>query len=360
VLLDVVRHGVALRLMLLAPFAALVLVSATWTYNPWSSIVPGAMLVLNMVVAAALAAQLRPMRLLPIAAQTITILMIVSLMLLIVVPRSVISTPDRSGLLMNGEFFGVFSHKVNLGIYAVTAILIFVAMPEAFPSKLLRVISIGICTLALVLSNSASPIVGGLAAVIALVMMRSAPALRSLFFKLTMTVLIVMSIVLPFTSTGNIAEAVGRTATLTGRTSFWDRALGFILERPWFGYGYAGFFDAHPFSPVWALWAEDKYFFTPNFHNSALDVTIALGLVGLAAYIAILLGAASIQSDRTLSRSADVLSSILVLLVVVSMTDFQLMRHNALPTILLFYMFLIKDRYAEHDLTIAGARTLRR
>jgi exopolysaccharide production protein ExoQ len=105
------------------------------------------------------------------------------------------------------------------------------------------------------------------------------------------------------------------------------------------------------------LWAEDKYFFTPNFHNSALDVTIALGVIGLAAYIAILVGAASIQSDLRLSRSADALASILMLLVVVSTTDFQLMHHNTLPTILLFYILLVRGRYAEHGHAATGART---
>jgi O-antigen ligase len=121
-------------------------------------------------------------------------------------------------------------------------------------------------------------------------------------------------------------------------------APDFILERPWFGFGYGGFFDQNPYSRVWDLWAAAEWFFTPNFHNSALDVTIALGVVGLAAYIAVLLKAGAVHDNRGLGRSAEVLAAAVVLMAVGSATDFQLMRHNALPTVLMFYAFLVSGR----------------
>ena len=90
--------------------------------------------------------------------------------------------------------------------------------------------------------------------------------------------------------------------------------------------------------------AAAEWFFTPNFHNSALDVTIALGFVGLAAYLAVLLTASRVHGNRSLGRSAGLLAAVIVLVAVGSATDFQLMRHNALPTVLLFYAFLAGGR----------------
>jgi hypothetical protein len=42
--------------------------------------------------------------------------------------------------------------------------------------------------------------------------------------------------------------------------------------------------------------------------------------------------------------SAEVLAAAVVLMAVGSATDFQLMRHNALPTVLMFYAFLVGGR----------------
>jgi hypothetical protein len=38
------------------------------------------------------------------------------------------------------------------------------------------------------------------------------------------------------------------------------------------------------------------------------------------------------------------LTAVIVLVAVCSATDFQLMRHNGLPTILMFYAFLVAGR----------------
>jgi hypothetical protein len=344
VLWETWRRGLDLRLAMLIPFALYVVASATWAGNPWSSVVFAGMFALNIVVAAALANEIHPAALLALMARTITVLMVASLILLVVDPKASVSTPDRPGLLMPGELYGVFSHKVALGTYAAIAILIFLSSPESFRSRPARWGSVAICALCLALSNSASAFVALVVSGTLLAAARLLPAARAGLFKTTLVIVIVVSISLPFIDAGAFAVLFGLPPTLTGRTSFWTMAPDFILERPWFGFGYGGFFDQNPYSRVWDLWAAAEWFFTPNFHNSALDVTIGLGLVGLALYIAVLLKAGAVHGNRSLGRSAEVLAAVVVLLAVGSATDFQLMRHNALPTIMMFYAFLVGGR----------------
>jgi exopolysaccharide production protein ExoQ len=251
---------------------------------------------------------------------------------------------DRPGIFIPGELYGVFSHKVSLGTYAAIALLVLLFAPEDFPGPLTRWGAILICTVGLLLSNSASSIVALAVASALLAATRRFPGWRAALFGATILVVVAVSIALPFVDASSVAQAFGRPPTLTGRTSFWSRAPDYIMERPFFGYGYAGFFDTDPYSRVWDLWAAAEWFFTPNFHNSALDVTIALGFVGLAAYLAVLLTASRVHGNRSLGRSAGLLAAVIVLVAVGSATDFQLMRHNALPTVLLFYAFLAGGR----------------
>src|SRR3954451_3619197 len=344
VLREAWRRGLEIRLVALIPFALFVIASATWSYNPWSSVVFCVMLTLNIVVAAALAAQVHPRELMALLAWTVTVLVAMSLVLLVVDPASAVSTPDRPGIFIPGELYGVFSHKVSLGTYAAIALLVLLFSPEDFPGPLTRWGSILICTVGLLFSNSASSIVALAVASALLAATRRFPGGRAALFGATVFVVVAVSIAIPFVDASSVAQPFGRPPTLTGRTSFWSLAPDYIMERPFFGYGYAGFFDPDPYSRIWDLWAAAEWFFTPNFHNSALDVTIALGFVGLGAYLALLLTASRVPGNRSLGRSAGLLAAVIVLVAVGSATDFQLMRHNALPTVLLFYAFLVGGR----------------
>ena len=244
------------------------------------------MLTLNIVVAAALAAQVHPRELMALLAWTVTVLVAMSLVLLVVDPASAVSTPDRPGIFIPGELYGVFSHKVSLGTYAAIALLVLLFSPEDFPSPLTRWGSILICTVGLLFSNSASSIVALAVASALLAATRRFPGGRAAMFGATVFVVVAISIALPFVDASSVAQAFGRPPTLTGRTSFWSARPGLHHGAPLLRLRLCRLLRPDPYSRVWDLWAAAEWFFTPNFHNSALDVTIALGFVGLAAYLA--------------------------------------------------------------------------
>jgi exopolysaccharide production protein ExoQ len=81
-----------------------------------------------------------------------------------------------------------------------------------------------------------------------------------------------------------LMQLMGRDATLSGRMAIWDAVWQRILERPWFGYGYAAF---------WRGWTGPSFevsaavqFLVFHAHNGYLDVWLQTGLVGLLFFAA--------------------------------------------------------------------------
>lgn len=90
-------------------------------------------------------------------------------------------------------------------------------------------------------------------------------------------------------NSNNLAYWFGRDPTLTGRTSLWQIAWEKVLERPFLGYGYSGFWRgwAGPSADVWLAigWRP------PHAHNGYLEIALQLGFVGVIIYAAVYLQA---------------------------------------------------------------------
>ena len=78
----------------------------------------------------------------------------------------------------------------------------------------------------------------------------------------------------------DVLAALGRDPTFTNRTRIWQLALEYIGRRPWFGYGYGGFWraDSADANIFWAALG----FKTPHAHNSWLELALGVGIVGVA------------------------------------------------------------------------------
>ncbi|MBL8483430.1 MAG: O-antigen ligase family protein, partial [Rhodocyclaceae bacterium] len=75
----------------------------------------------------------------------------------------------------------------------------------------------------------------------------------------------------------------------TGRDDIWDFLLARATERPWLGYGYGGFWDIGPDSPS-VRWGSGFLPMINQAHNGYLDLFLALGVVGVAAWAGVLIG----------------------------------------------------------------------
>ena len=73
-------------------------------------------------------------------------------------------------------------------------------------------------------------------------------------------------------------ELVGRSSTLTGRTSIWLAMWPFIEDRIWLGYGYSAFWS----DPVRFFGSDNWMSGMIHSHSAYIEVLIDLGVVGVA------------------------------------------------------------------------------
>jgi exopolysaccharide production protein ExoQ len=101
---------------------------------------------------------------------------------------------------------------------------------------------------------------------------------RHLWSFVTATVLIAAISNALFSVKGEVLEAAGRDATLTGRTDIWQTVLSEPIN-PLLGTGYASFWLGERLQRIWA-----HYPLTPllQAHDGYLEVYINLGVVGVA------------------------------------------------------------------------------
>lgn len=91
--------------------------------------------------------------------------------------------------------------------------------------------------------------------------------------------------------------------TLTGRTYLWQRAYDLINQTPWLGRGFRSFWlqgnpDAEGLWQYAGILSRDGF----NFHNTAVEVLVHLGWVGLIVYAAVVLVALGFLIARFLVR----------------------------------------------------------
>ncbi len=165
---------------------------------------------------------------------------------------------------MPGELFGAFGNKTTLGRMACFSIIIILFLPGVLTGVWKRALAIAILTLGMLLSNSMSSLAGGIVAMAILMFTRLVPRLAKPVFGAMSATAILWSLIVPFISIGGLTALFGRSSDVTGRGTFWPMAPGFILERPFFGYGYSDFFNTGPYSPAWKIWQQEQYFFTPR------------------------------------------------------------------------------------------------
>lgn len=94
-----------------------------------------------------------------------------------------------------------------------------------------------------------------------------------------------------FGMTGDLAEVVGRNATLTGRTDLWKILLG-MHTNPIIGTGYESFWLGPRLQWIW-----QRFTFVNEAHNGYLEVYLNLGVVGL-----FLLGAFLIATYQAIGK----------------------------------------------------------
>ncbi|MQQ08411.1 hypothetical protein GFB49_08105 [Epibacterium sp. SM1979] len=281
------------RVILIYPAACLA--SVLWSHTPTGSLSGAIQLCMTFLIAAFLGWRYSLMTI----TKALGVILIIAMLLSLVhwatgvFPWRVYS---RAGGLL-----GVFSHKNMLGqraLFCVIAIIAILLMPSARASGQVKLYVAGgmIATvLALFLSRSMTSVLL-LFPLFGMMMLLCRSHLPSTFFVVACTVVLIAVALGPIMLSLNgidlvatILGAVGKDATLTGRTELWHVAMEVSRDHPLFGVGYGSFWQAPEFAYERLLTQHAGAETSVSFHNFVLEILVGTGwpgVIGILAFVA--------------------------------------------------------------------------
>jgi O-antigen ligase len=265
---------------------ALIAGSALWSESPEASIKRAAALLGTSLLGVYFATRYTRADLLRLLAWALGLAIALSVATVVVAPALAAdtSTPEE-GLR------GIFSQKNILGRVMALSVVVWLLYAMDYRRHLwIAVACAALSAGLLVLSNSKT----SLMVCATLLLLLGLAVLARVRNSGALTVLCVLVLALGGVAIGvlgsveGVLDALGRNITLTGRTQLWELVLERIQERPWFGYGYGGFWLgwAGPSAQVWAA----TNWLPPDAHNGFLNAMLDVGVVGLVLLLASLVG----------------------------------------------------------------------
>ena len=207
--------------------------------------------------------------------------------------------------IFSGAWQGAFPQKNMLARAMVLAAVVFYFVKPS-PFGWIRRIGILLSICLLVASRSVT-------GVIVLILMIAALQLHRLArSQITFLIPVMIGIgtlgtalaFLIYARQSDLLALVGRSPTLTGRTDLWKAVLAAVLRHPWLGYGFNTFWEGMQGESYSVLLRVGWY--VRHSHNGFLDLSLDLGLVGLATFVAgyLVLSKRALQTARRLPGSA--------------------------------------------------------
>ncbi len=189
--------------------------------------------------------------------------------------------------LFPGAWRGVWPEKNILGgIMALGfALLAGTAMLNPHRARLWWSFA-ALCLLLVLLSTSKTSLVAlvmGFGTLIFVALVRRSPAIGVATVWLAVLGIGMVASVALFAS-DILFHALGKDATLTGRTEVWTAAMRQIELRPWTGYGYAAVWDDEDRWAPLAKIVKEAHWRPHHSHNSWIEQWLGLGVFGLAAW----------------------------------------------------------------------------
>ncbi len=273
------RH--VFRNMHLFSWPFLAILSGLWSLAPGLSVYHGVQLAMTMLVGLVLRERFGLAGL----AKLLWAALVVSLVLSILIG---IANPPGSRM-WHGEWRGTFSHKNTLGAAMVLLIYTSLALAWAGWRPILTLLAAGAAFPVLVLSWSGAAMIT-LAAVIATLPPVAAwrLGLRAVGMTAALAVSMAAAATMIFVVSGTdpysfALDLLGKDQTLTGRTLLWEFGLEQFQRNPLLGVGYNAYWESAATSAAYLRYwiGQDLW----SFHNNFVDVMVALGSIGLVAFV---------------------------------------------------------------------------
>ncbi|WP_417492735.1 O-antigen ligase family protein [Maricaulis sp.] len=275
------RPGAALRtlgtnLPLLA-LIGLMAVSVMWSVAPDTTIRRAFALAMSASFGLWMASRWSWREMILLIATTFVLLGLSSAAMAIAVPSMGIDHAVHAG-----AWKGVFWEKNTLGAMMAWGAVSGYAASRVDPKHWLFWMGCAAMCVALVLlSTSKTALLScllGTGIVIGIALCRRGFGFASLMIFLGLTVGITIATIMLIAPVEAL-QALGRDATLTGRTDIWGVLIEEIRTVPWTGYGYMAFWTAENGPVFWVRQAT--HWDVPTAHNGWIEIALAIGVPGV-------------------------------------------------------------------------------
>jgi exopolysaccharide production protein ExoQ len=211
---------------------------------------------------------------------------IASIFVLFAAPSVAFVQGDNQGTI---DFNGIFPHKNFLGqVMAIGALAALHGIRVARRKYLGKLFMLFVFVGMAYASKStgallASLLVCGVSGIDSLLRKGGAARWAGLVLAASLAPALIVAVAAPDT----FLTLIGKDPTLTGRTEIWAYVTDDIWMKPWFGWGYFGFWQ--PSNPA-ALEISDAFHWTvPQAHNGLLELLLNVGVLGTTLFAVILI-----------------------------------------------------------------------
>ncbi|OYD94717.1 polymerase [Nostoc sp. 'Peltigera membranacea cyanobiont' 210A] len=184
-----------------------------------------------------------------------------------------------------GMWSGIYGHKNELGYMMAWSAGVFLHLAlsgHRYRWLMWALCGISICLI--ILSRSTTSLTILLTMILLLPFYRSLKKtnykLQVILITSTLMFLMISSILL-LNNADTVVGTSGKDLTFNGRSDLWDLVISKILERPWLGYGFSGFWTSNAASKLRAT-----YDWASNAHNGFLELLLELGFLGFLTFAA--------------------------------------------------------------------------
>lgn len=331
----------AVPLIIALGIGGLLILSAAWSVSWVDSLVYGSMAAGNIVIACVLAAEFSLKQIAHMFLRVLTVLVIAGMLASLTSYDQVYDFDPhaRPNFLGGDPIRGFFQHNIMAGFFAATG----AALALSLLRGVRRIVVLALFVVFVLLAGSATGFMLMVAAVVLV------PAAKLLVPKIPLGGL--LAVALPVGAVlGAVAwqvwvptlEALGRDPTMTGRTILWEWSYQAIAERPVLGWGFGAYFRS-PHGELPSLYVPQFFNYEiAHFHNSYIQTTVDLGVVGLLILLLVILY--TVGKAYAFARAQDASTGIgllmtMLIFLIASPTEFLFLNYNHFGTFALFSLF---------------------
>jgi len=278
---------IALQMKLLTLLATLTICSAAWSQDPFRSAYNGGFYLIETLFAYYLVAKLDSSEIRSLIMMAGLVTAVVGLAMVFLTPQFSVLHSARDGI----SWTGLFTDRTSTG----KAMVFFLSPALVFVGKEFRYRRMAYILLLAFLAFMAHAATARVILVLYIAFMaaislytrfgrRSSVIIAAVFALLGAAIICAGFLVLP-----QLLNALGRNATLSGRTVIWGLVLQSIAKRPLLGYGFYAFWQGFKGESARIILGANWVF--GYAHNGILEIWLQVGLVGVALFFVTLLQA---------------------------------------------------------------------